>query len=245
MKKKHLQIFFPLIRHTLLLSNLWKYLYKCNTRDDLEKDQTWQRIRSEVIRVRAHILCARVSRERAWRTSFCARVCGLCHRRASGKSGRERGTVRRQKKYHKGGEAPWYVTRGKRPRRRGGKGGNFFLLSFWLSLSLSLTRFPFVPGFDRGSTKLLLPPAVVRSKSSASSPLSTFNRRWQLNTGRPYENYHFFYVNRTYANCSDLRLPNRCFHHLLSSFKCQFFSLLHFFISCYKQKIFRGLISRS
>jgi len=140
MKKKHLQIFFPLIRHTLLLSNLWKYLYKCNTRDDLEKDQTWQRIRSEVIRVRAHILCARVSRERAWRTSFCARVCGLCHRRASGKSGRERGTVRRQKKYHKGGEAPWYVTRGKRPRRRGGKGGNFFLLSFWLSLSLSLSR---------------------------------------------------------------------------------------------------------
>jgi len=145
MKKKHLQIFFPLIRHTLLLSNLWKYLYKCNTRDDLEKDQTWQRIRSEVIRVRAHILCARVSRERAWRTSFCARVCGLCHRRASGKSGRERGTVRRQKKYHKGGEAPWYVTRGKRPRRRGGKGGNFFLLSFWLSLSLS-HAFPFCSG---------------------------------------------------------------------------------------------------
>merc|ERR1711931_521407 len=35
------------------------------------------------------------------------------------------------------------------------------------------------------------------------------------------------------------------YHHLLSSFKCQFFSLLHFFISCYKQKIFRGLISRS
>jgi len=125
-------------------------------------------------------------------------------------------------------------------RRRGRK----FLLFLFFD-SLSLTRFPFVPGFDRGSTKLLLPPAVVRSKSSASSPLSTFNRRWQLNTGRPYENYHFFYVNRTYANCSDLRLPNRCFHHLLSSFKCQFFSLLHFFISCYKQKIFRGLISRS
>jgi len=39
-KKKHLQIFFPLIRHTLLLSNLWKYLYKCNTRDDLEKTKT-------------------------------------------------------------------------------------------------------------------------------------------------------------------------------------------------------------
>merc|ERR1719209_1038070 len=88
----------------------------------------------------------------------------------------ERGAVRRQKKYHKGGEAPWYVTRGKRPRRRGeGEGGSFF--SFFSFDSLSLTRFPFVPGFDRGSTKLLLPPAVVRSKSSASSPLSTFNRR--------------------------------------------------------------------
>jgi len=134
-KKKHLQIFFPLIRHTLLLSNLWKYLYKCNTRDDLEKDQTWQRIRSEVIRARARA------------PTLCVCVC---------------------------------------------------------------------KGVSR-----------------------------QLNTGRPYENYHFFYVNRTYANCSDLRLPNRCFHHLLSSFKCQFFSLLHFFISCYKQKIFRGLISRS
>jgi len=102
-KKKHLQIFFPLIRHTLLLSNLWKYLYKCNTRDDLEKDQTWQRIRSEVTRARTHMLCVCVcKRERAWRPSFCARARDLCHRRASGESGRERGAVRRQKKYHKG-----------------------------------------------------------------------------------------------------------------------------------------------
>jgi len=138
-KKKHLQIFFPLIRHTLLLSNLWKYLYKCNTRDDLEKDQTWQRIRSEVTRARTHMLCVCVcKRERAWRPSFCARARDLCHRRASGESGRERGAVRRQKKYHKGGQAPWYVTRGKRPRRRGeGEGGSFF--SFF-SLTPSLSR---------------------------------------------------------------------------------------------------------
>merc|ERR1719376_1527793 len=41
-------------------------------------------------------------------------------------------------KYHKGGQAPWYVTRGKRPRRRGGgEGGNFF--SFF-SLTPSLSR---------------------------------------------------------------------------------------------------------
>jgi len=240
-KKKHLQIFFPLIRHTLLLSNLWKYLYKCNTRDDLEKDQTRQRIRSEVTRARTHILCVCV---RAWARMKAiilrARVIFAIEGRA------ERVAER---------EGRWGGRRNiiKGERRRGtSRAGNapdveeereeISSLSFD---SLSLTRFPFVPGFDRGSTKLLLPPAVVRSKSSASSPLSTFNRRWQLNTGRPYENYHFFYVNRTYANCSDLRLPNRCFHHLLSSFKCQFFSLLHFFISCYKQKIFRGLISRS
>merc|ERR1719209_1313403 len=61
------------------------------------------------------------------------------------------------------------------PTSRRRKGRKFLLFLFFDSLSL--TRFPFAPGFDRGSTKLLLPPAVVRSKSSASSPLSTFNRR--------------------------------------------------------------------
>merc|ERR1719230_607632 len=188
-------------------------------------------------RAHTHSVCVRVS---AHEGHHFARTRDLCHRRTSEESGRERGAVRRQKKYHRGRGAVVRHARETPPtsRRRGKK----FLL---FPLTPSLSRFPFVPGFDRGSTKLLLPPAVVRSKSSASSPLSTFNRRWQLNTDRPYENYHFFYVNRTYANCSDLRLPNRCFHHLLSSFKCQFFSLLHFFISCYKQKIFRGLISRS
>lgn len=98
-KKKHLQIFFPLIRHTLLLSNLWKYLYKCNTRDDLEKTKTKNTI--WVTRARTHILCvcARVS---AHEGHHFARARDLCHRRASGESGRERGAVRRQKKYHKG-----------------------------------------------------------------------------------------------------------------------------------------------
>jgi len=40
-----------------------------------------------------------------------------------------------------------------------------------------------------------------------------------------------FYVNRTYANYSDLRLPNRCFHHLLSIFLNVYFSsysIFHF-----------------
>merc|ERR1712228_620472 len=40
-----------------------------------------------------------------------------------------------------------------------------------------------------------------------------------------------FYVNRTYANYSDLRLSNRCFHHLLSIFLNVYFSsysIFHF-----------------
>jgi len=111
MKKKHLQIFFPLIRHTLLLSNLWKYLYKCNTRDDLEKDQTRQRIRSEVTRARTHILCvcawARM-KDIILRARVIFAIEGRAKRVAEreGRWGGRRNII--------GGEAPWYVTRGKR-----------------------------------------------------------------------------------------------------------------------------------
>jgi len=138
-EKKHLQIFFPLIRHTLLLSNLWKYLYKCNTRDDLEKDQTRQRIRSEVTRARTHILCvcawARM-KDIILRARVIFAIEGRAERVAEreGRWGGRRNII--------GGEAPWYVTRGKRPRRRGGEGRNFFSF-LWLPLSHA---FPFCSG---------------------------------------------------------------------------------------------------
>merc|ERR1711942_630428 len=105
-----------------------------------EKDQTRQRIRSEVTRARTHILCVCVS---AHEGHHFARTRDLCHRRTSGESGRERGAGRRQKKYHRGRGAVVRHARETPPtsRRRGKK----FLLSFD---SLSLTRFPFVPGFD-------------------------------------------------------------------------------------------------
>jgi len=77
----------------------------------------WARMKAIILRARAWSLPSKGER-REWQ--------------------RERGAVRRQKKYHKGGEAPWYVTRGKRPRRRGeGEGGSFF--SFF-SLTPSLSR---------------------------------------------------------------------------------------------------------
>lgn len=128
-------------------------------------------------------------------------------------------------------------------RRKGRK----FLLAFLLTLSLSLSHaFPFCSGI-RSRIHETTSAACRRSieKLGVIAALDFQPEMTIEHRRRPYENYHFFYVNRTYANCSDLRLPNRCFHHLLSSFKCQFFSLLHFFISCYKQKIFRGLINRS
>jgi len=151
MKKKHLQIFFPLIRHTLLLSNLWKYLYKCNTRDDLEKDQTRQRIRSEVTRARTHILCvcawARM-KDIILRARVIFAIEGRAKRVAEreGRWGGRRNII--------GGEAPWYVTRGKRPRRRGGgEGRNFFsflwLLLFRDSIADPRNYFCRLPSFDR------------------------------------------------------------------------------------------------
>merc|ERR1712042_203474 len=48
---------------------------------------------------------------------------------------------------------------------------------------------------------------------------------------RDLKNKDIVYVNRTYANYSDLRLPNRCFHHLLSIFLNVYFSsysIFHF-----------------
>merc|ERR1719230_564045 len=82
-------------------------------------------------RAHTHSVCVRVS---AHEGHHFARTRDLCHRRTSEESGRERGAVRRQKKYHRGRGAVVRHARETPPtsRRRGKK----FLL-FPLTPSLS------------------------------------------------------------------------------------------------------------
>jgi len=129
-------------------------------------------------RAHTHALCV-CTRERAWRPSFCARARDLCHRRASGESGRERGAVRRQKKYHKGGEAPWYVTRGKRPRRRGGGEGGSFFSFFSLTPSLSRVSLLFRDSIaDPRNYFCRLPSFDRKARRHRRSRLSTGDDNW-------------------------------------------------------------------
>merc|ERR1719230_2321403 len=152
-------------------------------------------------RAHTHSVCVRVN---AHEGHHFARTRDLCHRRTSEESGRERGAVRRQKKYHRGRGAVVRHARETPPtsRRRGKK----FLL-FPLTPSLSRVSLLFR---DRSRIHETTSAACRRSieKLGVIAALD-FQPEMTIEHRQTLLNYHFFYVNRTYANCSDLRLPNR------------------------------------
>jgi len=78
-----------------------------------------------------------------------------------------------------GGEAPWYVTRGKRPRRRGGGEGGSFFSFFSLTPSLSRVSLLFRDSIaDPRNYFCRLPSFDRKARRHRRSRLSTGDDNW-------------------------------------------------------------------